>query len=114
MIWLSIYKAITRTLHSKQVAEPVQPVRLFLRTTGASSYEIKVDGKTVIVDAQFNKDKTITSPQERLQPRPLTLTPYIRLFLVKQGTNDCRHRVDRCIVELRTQLPLLIEHKGLG
>ena len=33
---------------------------LFANTT---RYEIKVDGKTVIVDAQFNKDKTITSPQ---------------------------------------------------
>ncbi len=28
-----------------------------------SRYEIKVAGETVIVDAQFNKDKTITSPQ---------------------------------------------------
>jgi cytochrome c2 len=28
-----------------------------------SRYEIKVDGETVIVDAQFNKDKSITSPQ---------------------------------------------------
>jgi len=28
-----------------------------------SRYEIKVDGETVVVDAQFNKDKTITSPE---------------------------------------------------
>jgi len=33
---------------------------LFGNTT---RYEIKVDGETVIVDAQFNKDKSITSPQ---------------------------------------------------
>jgi len=33
---------------------------LFANTT---RYEIKVDGETVIVDAQFNKDKSITSPQ---------------------------------------------------
>ena len=28
-----------------------------------SRYEIKVDGETVVIDAQFNKDKSITSPQ---------------------------------------------------
>ncbi len=33
---------------------------LFANTT---RYEIKVDGETVIVDAHFNKDKSITSPQ---------------------------------------------------
>jgi cytochrome c len=33
---------------------------LFNNTT---RYEIKVDGEVVIVDAQFNQDKTITSPQ---------------------------------------------------
>jgi len=28
-----------------------------------SRYEIKVDGETVVIDAQFNQDKSITSPQ---------------------------------------------------
>ncbi|NIR59505.1 MAG: hypothetical protein GWO02_08270 [Gammaproteobacteria bacterium] len=41
-------------------AHPEYWTFLFNNTT---RYEIKVDGEVVIVDAQFNPDKTITSPQ---------------------------------------------------
>ncbi len=55
-------KVFALTAYVMRISASVPDYWTFL-FDNTSRYEIKVNGETVIVDAQFNKDKTITSPQ---------------------------------------------------